>query len=36
MIYNWRSKKLVYKTYGMIELEKYPILGTENPLNLGG
>ncbi len=35
-IYNWHSKGLVYKTYRMIKLEKYPISRTENLLNLGG
>ena len=35
-IYNWRSGKLVHKTHGMIELEKYPISRAEKPLNLDG
>ena len=35
-IYNWRSRKLVHKTHGIVELEKYPILRAEKPLNLGG
>lgn len=34
-IYNWCSGKLVHKTYGMIEFEKYLILKAEKPLNLG-
>ncbi len=34
-IYNWCYRRLVYKTYGMVELEKYPISRAENPLNLG-
>lgn len=34
-IYNWRPKKLVYKTYDIVKLEKYPILRVENFLNLG-
>ena len=35
-ICNWRSKKLVHKIYGIVELKKYPILKAENFLNLGG
>ena len=34
-IYNWRYRRLVYKTHEMIKFEKYPILRAENPLNLG-
>lgn len=33
-IYNWRYKKLVYKTYRIVELEQYPILRVGNPMNL--
>ncbi len=35
-IYNWRSRGLVHKTYGIVKLEKYLIFKAENPLNLGG
>ena len=35
-IYNWRSRKLVYKTHAMIKLEKYPISRAENSFNLDG
>ncbi len=35
-IHNWRSKELVYKTHGIVELEKYLISKAENPLNLDG
>ena len=34
-IYNWQNRELVHETHGMVELEKYPISRTENPLNLG-
>ncbi len=34
-IYNWRSKRLVHKIHGIVELEKYPISRAKNPLNLG-
>ena len=34
-IYNWQNKRLVYETYGIVELEKYLILKVENLLNLG-
>lgn len=34
-IYNWQSKELVHKTYGIIKLKKYPISKIENFLNLG-
>ena len=34
-INNWRYRRLVHKTYGIIELEKYPILRAQNLLNLG-
>lgn len=33
-IYNWQNKKLVYKIYRIVKLEKYLILNAENPLNL--
>lgn len=33
-VYNWRNRRLVYETHGMVELEKYPISRTENSLNL--
>ena len=35
-IYNWCSRRLVHKTYGIVKLEKYPISRTENSLNLDG
>ena len=35
-IYNSRSKRLVHKTHGMVELKEYPISKAENSLNLGG
>ncbi len=35
-IYNWRYRKLVYKTHEIVELEKYLISKAENGLNLGG
>ena len=35
-IYNWRFRKLVHKTHGMVKLEKYLILRVKTPLNLGG
>ena len=34
-IYNWRFRRLVHETHGMVKLEKYLISKTENPLNLG-
>ena len=34
-IYNWHFKELVYKVYGIVKLEKYPISRAENSLNLG-
>ena len=33
--YNWCSKRLVYKTHEIVELEKNPISKAENFLNLG-
>lgn len=33
-IYNWQSKKLVYKTHIIVEIEKYLILIGKNLLNL--
>lgn len=33
-IYNWPNKKLVYKTYRIDKLKKYPILKVENSLNI--
>lgn len=33
-IYNQQNKKLVYKTYKIDKLEKYPILKLENLLNV--
>ena len=33
-IYNWRFRRLVYKTHGIVKLEKYLISRLENPLNL--
>lgn len=35
-MYNWRSKKLVYKIYGLVKFEKYLISKAENSLNLAG
>lgn len=35
-IYKCRSRRLVYETYRIINLEKYLILIPKNPLNLGG
>lgn len=32
-IYSWRYKKLVYKTYRIIDLEKFPISRVINLLN---
>ncbi len=34
-IYNWHYRGQIYETYGMVELEKYPISKAKNPLNLG-
>lgn len=34
-IYSWRYKKLVYTTYRIINLEKFPISRVINLLNLG-
>ena len=34
-IYNWRYKRLVHETHGIVELEKYSISKAKNLLNLG-
>lgn len=34
-IYNWRYKRLGYKTHEIVKLEKYPISKAKNFLNLG-
>ncbi len=34
VIYNWRYRRLVHETHGIVELEKYLILRVENSLNL--
>ncbi len=34
-IYNWRYRRLVHETHGIVELEKYPISRVENLLNPG-
>ena len=33
-IYNWRYKELIYKTHGIVKLEKYSISRAKNSLNL--
>lgn len=34
-IKNWLNRRLVYKTHGMVKLEKYVISRAKNLLNLG-
>ena len=34
-IYNWRNRRLVHETHGMVEFKKYPISRAKNLLNLG-
>lgn len=34
-MYNWRNRRQVHETHGLVKLKKYLISRAENPLNLG-